>query len=110
MCFLYKANGLEHVRNVVEPANFGLESLFIDSLIISYLTCGLLERYHLLPPNKQVDELLAEVAERFDLLVFGLPLALLAHEAIFLIGGHLYKSVLGQLRFVLIFLISQILL
>lgn len=43
-----------------------------------------------------MDELLAEVAKGLDLFVLGLTFALLAHESVLLVGGHLDQRVLRQ--------------
>jgi hypothetical protein len=43
-----------------------------------------------------VNELLAEVTERLDFFVLGLSLALLTHEAVLLVTGHLDEGVLRQ--------------
>jgi len=43
MSLLDETDGLEHIRDVVQPANLCLEGLVIDGLIVSDLTSGFFE-------------------------------------------------------------------
>ena len=66
-----QADRLEHVGDVVESADFGLQELLVEHFAIGDLLGGLLERQHILPCHEQTDELLAKVAERLDFFVLG---------------------------------------
>jgi hypothetical protein len=70
---------LEHVRDVVEAPNLGLEGLVVDALVVSDLASGLLKRDYWLPPDEEVDKLLTKVAQRLYFLILRLPFSLLAH-------------------------------
>lgn len=85
MSFLNEANRLQNVCDVVKPANLSFESLIVDGLVVSDLTSSLLQRDDELPTHEQVNELLAEVAERLHFFVLGLALSLLAHKAVLFI-------------------------
>jgi hypothetical protein len=58
-----QANGLENICNIIKPSNFSLESLIVDLLIVCDLASSFFKRDYLFPTNKQVNKLLAEVAE-----------------------------------------------
>lgn len=79
MRLLDQTDRLKHVGYVVETTDFSFESFVIDSFIVRYLTSCLFKRDDLFPANKQVNELLAEITQRLDFLVFGLSLSLLTH-------------------------------
>ena len=85
MGLLNEPNRLEHICDIIQSANLRFEGFVIDRLIVGDLASGLLKRDHSLPPHEEVDKLLAEISKGFDLLVFGLSFALLAHGAVFVI-------------------------
>lgn len=54
---------MEHVRDIVEAPDLGLEGFVVDALVVSDLASGLFQRDYWLPPDEEVDKLLAKVAQ-----------------------------------------------
>ena len=69
-----EANRLQHVGNVIQSADLGLEELLVEDFAVRNLLGRFLEAKHVFPGHEQLDELLAEVAQRFNFLVLGLLL------------------------------------
>lgn len=67
-----KSDTLEHVGNIIQPTNLGLQALFIHSLVfVGDLARSFFKTDDLFPGDKEGDELLAENSQRFLLLVLG---------------------------------------
>ena len=69
-----EANRLQHVGNVIQASDLGLEELLIEDFAVRNLLGRLFEAKYVFPSHEKLDELLAEVAQRFYLLVLGLLL------------------------------------
>ena len=91
--FFDESNWLQDICDIIESANFGLESFVINGFIISNKSSSFFQRDYCFPTHKQMDKLLTEVSKRLDFLVLWLPFTLLAHGSVLFIGGNFDKGV-----------------
>ena len=64
-----EADWLQHVGDIVESANLGLEKLFVEDFTVRYLLCCLLKRENVLPGDEKAYKLLTKIAKRLDFLI-----------------------------------------
>lgn len=94
--FLDEADWLKDICDVVESPDFSFQGFVVHLFIVSNVASGFFQRDDWLPPDKEMNELLAEVAQRLNLLVLRLSLPLLTHQTVFFVTRNLNQLVLQQ--------------